>query len=236
MEERIKILIIDDDIDLGRLLVNCLRKENYQPIYAENGIIGLEKMKKSKFNLIILDIMLPEMDGFSIIGKVREVNNIPVIMLTAKSEERDKVKGLQLGADDYLTKPFGIDEFLARVNSILRRANYYNQELGLEQGIIKYGNIELNSHYRTLKVNLKEIFLSNKEFDLLLFLMVNENQIFTKEQLYDQVWGFEQYDSYDEKNMVSFISKLRKKVFIDGEVYGGSIETVYGLGYRWRVK
>ncbi|MBC8587678.1 response regulator [Paratissierella segnis] len=96
MEERIKILIIDDDIDLGRLLVNCLRKENYQPIYAENGIIGLEKMKKSKFHLIILDIMLPEVDGFSVIRKIREVSNIPVIMLTAKSEEGDKVRGLKL--------------------------------------------------------------------------------------------------------------------------------------------
>jgi DNA-binding response OmpR family regulator len=96
LEERIKILIIDDDIDLGRLLVNCLRKENYQPIYAENGIIGLEKMKKSKFHLIILDIMLPEVDGFSVIRKIREVSNIPVIMLTAKSEEGDKVRGLKL--------------------------------------------------------------------------------------------------------------------------------------------
>lgn len=229
-----RALIIDDDIDLGRLLVNCLSKENYQPVYVENGILGLEKMKEVKFDLVVLDIMLPEVNGFSIIKGIREISNVPVLMLTAKSEERDKVKGLKLGADDYLTKPFGIDEFLARVNSIIRRANTYNQEP--EKGIIKYGNIELNSYHRTLKVNFREISLSNKEFDLLLFLMANENQIFTKEQLYDQIWGFEQYDSYDEKNMVSFISKLRKKVFMDGEVYGGSIEAVYGLGYRWRVE
>lgn len=229
-----RALIIDDDIDLGRLLVNCLSKENYQPMYVENGILGLEKMKEVKFDLVVLDIMLPEVDGFSIIKGIREISNVPVLMLTAKSEERDKVKGLKLGADDYLIKPFGIDEFLARVNSIIRRANTYNQEL--EKGIIKYGNIELNSYHRTLKVNFKEIPLSNKEFELLLFLMTNENQIFTKEQLYDQIWGLNEYDFYDEKNMISFISKLRKKIFSNSKVYGGSIETVYGLGYRWRVK
>jgi DNA-binding response OmpR family regulator len=234
LEKVIKILIIDDDIDLGRLLVNCLMKKDYQPTYVENGILGLEKMKTIKFDLIILDIMLPEIDGFSVMKSIREISNIPVLMLTAKSEERDKVKGLQLGADDYLTKPFGIDEFLARVNSIIRRANYYNQQM--EKGIIKYGNIELNSYCRTLKVNSEEIPLSNKEFDLLLLLMANKNQIFTKEQLYNQIWGFEGYDSYDEKNMVSFISKLRKKVFYGNEEYGGFIETVYGLGYRWRIK
>lgn len=234
MDNPIKILIIDDDVDLGRLLVKYLIKDNYQPVYVENGILGLEKMKEIKFDLIVLDIMLPEVDGFSLIKSIREISNIPVLMLTAKSEERDKVKGLRLGADDYLTKPFGIDEFLARVSSIIRRSNYYNQEP--DMGIIKYGNIEINSHHRTLKVNLKEISLSNKEFDLLLFLMSNENQIFTKEQIYDRIWGLEEYDSYDEKNVVSFISKLRKKVFNSGEVYGGSIETVYGLGYRWRVK
>ena len=132
MEKVIKILIIDDDIDLGRLLVNCLMKKDYQPTYVENGILGLEKMKTIKFDLIILDIMLPEIDGFSVMKSIREISNIPVLMLTAKSEERDKVKGLQLGADDYLTKPFGIDEFLARVNSIIRRANYYNQQMEKE--------------------------------------------------------------------------------------------------------
>ncbi|OZV13136.1 hypothetical protein CIW83_05920 [Tissierella sp. P1] len=229
-----RILIVEDDIDLGRLLVNCLKKEDYHTIHVENGILGLEKMKEIKFDLIILDIMLPEVDGFSVIENIREISSIPVLMLTAKSEEKDKVKGLKLGADDYLTKPFGIDEFLARVNSIIRRANYYNQDP--EKGIIKYGNIELNNYYRTLKVNLREIPLSNKEFDLLLLLMTNENHIFTKEQLYDQIWGLEEYDSYDEKNMVSFISKLRKKIFMDEEEYGGFIETVYGLGYRWRIK
>lgn len=234
MEESIKILIIDDDIDLGRLLTNCLIKQNYHPTYVENGILGLEKIKIINFDLIILDIMLPEVDGFSLIKSIREISNIPVLMLTAKSAERDKVKGLQLGADDYLTKPFGIDEFLARVNSIIRRTNYYNQEP--EKGIIKYGDIELNSYHRTLKVNFEEIPLSNKEFDLLLLLMTNKDLIFTKEQLYDQIWGFEEYDSYDEKNVVSFISRLRKKIFINGKEYEGFIETVYGLGYRWRVK
>ncbi|WP_106766737.1 response regulator transcription factor [Paenibacillus faecalis] len=229
-----KILIIDDDLDLGRLLTNCLKKENYLPTYVENGILGLEEIKKTIFDLVVLDIMLPKIDGFSVIKSIREISNIPVLMLTAKSEEGDKVMGLKLGADDYLTKPFGIDEFLARVGSIIRRANSYNQEP--ERGIIKYGNIELNSYQRTLKINREEIILTNKEFDLLHLLMSNKNKIFTKEQLYDQIWGVEEYDFYNEKNMVSFISKLRKKIFIHEKEYGGFIETVYGLGYRWRVK
>ncbi len=232
VENMIDILIIDDDIYLGRLLSNCLQQKNYNPIYVETGTEGLNQIKNNEFKLIILDIMLPDTDGFFVIEKIRDMGTTPVIMLTAKSEEEDKVKGLGLGADDYLTKPFGIDEFLARVDSVIRRANQYNNESNRK--VFTYGNIELDVVKRILKVNNEEIILTNKEFDLLLFLMENENKIFTKEQLYDQIWGIERYDYFDEKNVVSFISKLRKKVFEEHNTNGGFIETVYGLGYRWR--
>lgn len=228
----IDILIIDDDMDLGRLLSSCLRQKNYNSIYVETGTEGLEQIKKNEFKLIILDIMLPDTDGFSVIEKIRDMSTTPVIMLTAKSEEEDKVKGLGLGADDYLTKPFGIDEFLARVDSVIRRANQYNNKS--KKKVFIYGNIELDVVRRILKANNEEVILTNKEFDLLLFLMENENKIFTKEQLYDQIWGIERYDYFDEKNVVSFISKLRKKLFEEHSTSGGFIETVYGLGYRWR--
>ena len=206
-----KVLIIDDDKELCALMKKCIEQEKLSAVTVYNGIEGVRLIDENKdsYSLIILDVMLPDIDGFQILQKIRDTSNIPVLMLTAKSSEEDKVFGLRLGADDYLTKPFGINELLARVNSLIRRYTTLN---------------------RTVTVKDIPVLLTGKEFDLLLFLASNKGRVFTKKQIYSQVWE-EEY-AFDDSNIMSFISKLRKKIEPDPD-HPFYILTVRGVGYRF---
>ena len=184
---------------------------------------------EDSYSLIILDVMLPDIDGFQILQKIRDTSNIPVLMLTAKSSEEDKVFGLRLGADDYLTKPFGINELLARVNSLIRRYTTLNP-FTADIDSISLKDMVIDKLNRTVTVKDIPVLLTGKEFDLLLFLASNKGRVFTKKQIYSQVWE-EEY-AFDDSNIMSFISKLRKKIEPDPD-HPFYILTVRGVGYRF---
>src|SRR5699024_9569079 len=170
--------------------------------------LRLLEENKDACSLIILDVMMPDMDGFQVLQKIRERNNVPVLMLTAKSDEEDKVSGLRLGADDYLTKPFGINELMARINSLIRRYTTLNPVSGNEAATMLLKDMVIDKVNRMVTVQNLPVELTGKEFDLLLFLASNKGRVFTKKQLYTQVWT-EEYD-FDDNNIMAFISKLRK--------------------------
>ncbi len=225
------ILIIDDDKELCTLMKKCIEQENLSVMIAHGGIEGLHCIdeKDNSFSLVILDVMMPDIDGFQVLKRIRETSNIPVLMLTAKSSEDDKVSGLRLGADDYLTKPFSIKELMARVNSLIRRYTTLNPAFTEDDCMILKDMI-IDKANRTVMVNNVSIELTSKEFDLLTFLASNKGRIFTKQQIYTQVWKDEY--AFDDSNIMSFISKLRKKIETDPE-HPFYILTVRGVGYRF---
>lgn len=226
-----KVLIIDDDKELCALMKKCIEQEKLSAVTVYNGIEGVRLIDENKdsYSLIILDVMLPDIDGFQILQKIRDTSNIPVLMLTAKSSEEDKVFGLRLGADDYLTKPFGINELLARVNSLIRRYTTLNP-FTADIDSISLKDMVIDKLNRTVTVKDIPVLLTGKEFDLLLFLASNKGRIFTKKQIYSQVWE-EEY-AFDDSNIMSFISKLRKKIEPDPD-HPFYILTVRGVGYRF---
>lgn len=226
------ILMIDDDKELCLLIKKCLDNEEISTLVAFNGSVGLKVLGENKDNLslIILDVMLPDLDGFSILKRVREVSNVPVLMLTAKNSEEDKIIGLRTGADDYLTKPFSINELTARVDSLIRRFTTFNNTPDTQKGHLILKGMTIDIDNRIVCVNDKQIDLTGKEFDLLLFLANNKGRVYTKKQIYTQVW--EDDYTFDDSNIMSFISKLRKKIEPnpDNTFY---IQTVRGVGYRF---
>lgn len=226
-----KVLIIDDDKELCALMKKCIEQEKLSAVTVYNGIEGVRLIDENKdsYSLIILDVMLPDIDGFQILQKIRDKSNIPVLMLTAKSSEEDKVFGLRLGADDYLTKPFGINELLARVNSLIRRYTTLNP-FTADIDSISLKDMVIDKLNRTVTVKDIPVLLTGKEFDLLLFLASNKGRVFTKKQIYSQVW--EKEYAFDDSNIMSFISKLRKKIEPDPD-HPFYILTVRGVGYRF---
>ena len=229
-----RVLIIDDDKELCALMKKCIEQENLTALVAYCGAEGLRLVDENKddrsLTLIILDIMLPDIDGFQVLKKIREGNNLPILMLTAKNSEDDKVSGLRLGADDYLTKPFSINELMARVNSLIRRYTALNPTFFVETECLALKGMTINKADRIVKVNDVPVELTSREFDLLAFLASNKGRIFTKKQIYTQVWENEY--AFDDSNIMSFISKLRKKMEPDPDnpFY---ILTVRGVGYRF---
>ncbi len=226
------VLIIDDDKELCKLMKKCVEQENLSAVVAHGGFEGLRLLEENKdaCSLIILDVMMPDLDGFQVLQKIRGKSNVPVLMLTAKSDEEDKVSGLRLGADDYLTKPFSINELMARVNSLIRRYTTLNPVVGSEAATMLLKDMVIDKTSRTVTVKNMPIELTGKEFDLLLFLASNKGRVFTKKQIYTQVWE-EEY-AFDDSNIMSFISKLRKKIEPNPE-QPFFIQTVRGVGYRF---
>ena len=228
--ENSRILIIDDDRELCILIKKSVENEGIEADFCGTGREGMEMLECREYHLIILDVMMPDMNGFQVLQKIREKNNVPVLMLTAKSDEEDKVSGLRLGADDYLTKPFGINELMARVNSLIRRYTTLNPVTGNEAATMLLKDMVIDKINRTVTVQNLPVDLTGKEFDLLLFLASNKGRVFTKKQLYTQVWT-EEYD-FDDNNLMAFISKLRKKIEPNPE-QPFYIQTVRGVGYRF---
>jgi len=227
-----KVLVIDDDKELCALMKKCMEQEGLSTAIAYGGVAGLHLLDENKDSceLVILDVMMPDMDGFQVLQKIRQMSNVPVLMLTAKSDEDDKVSGLRLGADDYLTKPFSINELMARVYSLIRRYTTLNPTVGTDSEIIQVTGMMIDKANRIVSVKDAPVELTGKEFDLLSFLASNKGRVFTKKQIYTQVWG-EEY-AFDDSNIMSFISKLRKKIEPDPE-HPFYILTVRGVGYRF---
>lgn len=226
------VLIIDDDKELCILMKKCVEKENLAAVVANGGIEGLRLLEENNetCSLIILDIMMPDLDGFQVLQQIRQTSNVPVLMLTAKSGEKDKVSGLRMGADDYLTKPFSINELMARVNSLIRRYTLLNPVSGAETDCMTFRDMTIDNFNRLVFIGGEQIELTGKEFDLLSFLAANKGKVFTKKQIYTHVWE-EEY-AFDDSNIMSFISKLRKKIEPDPE-HPFYILTVRGVGYRF---
>ncbi|MEY8532755.1 response regulator transcription factor [Blautia pseudococcoides] len=227
-----RVLIIDDDKELCSLMKKCVEQENLSALVAHGGVEGLRLANEDRSNcsLVILDVMMSDIDGFQVLRKIRETSNVPVLMLTAKSDEEDKVSGLRLGADDYLTKPFSLNELMARVNSLIRRFTTLNPTSTINPDILTLKDMVIDKENRIVSINAVPVDLTGKEFDLLYFLASNKGRVFTKKQIYTQVWA-EEY-AFDDNNIMSFISKLRKKVEPDPD-HPFYILTVRGVGYRF---
>lgn len=223
-----KILVIDDDIDLCRLLRNNLEQEGYYVCTCHDGITGLTELQRFDYQLVVLDIMLPLKNGYEVLQKIREENVVPVLMLTAKDSEGDKVSGLRMGADDYLTKPFSNSEFLARVSSLLRRYIVFNAG-NADNKLVTIGKLSIDQSGRAVYKDGCLLELTAKEFDLLLFLAEHQGQVFTKKQIYRSVWKDEY--AFDDNNIMVHIRRLRKKIE-DHPENPKYILTVWGVGYK----
>ena len=223
-----QVLIIDDDKELCALMKKCIEQENLSAVTAYSGIEGLQIIKENQnnngFSLIILDVMMPYMDGFQVLKKIREVSNIPVLMLTAKSNEEDKVLGLRLGADDYLTKPFHLAELNARIKSLIRRRQAQGDMS------VTVGNLLLYPDKRQAEVGGAPLQLNRKEFDLLYYFARHPGEVFSRLALLEQVWGY-QHEGY-EHTVNTHINRLRSKIERD-PAEPDIILTVWGKGYKF---
>ncbi len=223
-----KILIVDDEENIVQLIDYNLKNAGFDTVCAMNGQEAVERAKNENPDLIILDVMLPAMDGFDVVRAIRQDNKVPILMLTARTDEFDRVLGLELGADDYLTKPFSMRELTARVKAILRRIGKENEQYN--HNIIKVGpiNIDVDSH--KVFVNDEEIQLTAKEYELLKLLVTNKDRVFTREVLLDKLWGYDYYG--DTRTVDVHIRHLREKVEADSSK-PAHLKTVRGVGYKF---
>ncbi|MFO1444500.1 response regulator transcription factor [Bacillus sp. Bva_UNVM-123] len=224
-----KILIIDDDKEIRNLISIYLENEGMQTHRAEDALEGLQLLEEYDFDLIILDIMMPKMDGIQACIKIREERNMPIIMLSAKSEDMDKIQGLTSGADDYLSKPFNPLELIARVKSQLRRSNKYNTSIRKNKNIMEIGSLQINVDTRQVYVQKKEVRLTPKEFDILELLARNKGIVLSVQKIYEAVWKEDFFKS--DNNVMVHITKIRDKIEEDPKhpIY---IKTVWGVGYK----
>lgn len=228
-----KILIADDDKELCKLLQITLKSENIDSKICFSGIEAINELGKDEYIMLILDVMMPGLDGFRTLEIVRESSDIPVLMLTAKDDTSSKVKGLRLGADDYITKPFNTEEFLARVDSLIRRYNMNNKQSKNTENYresLYFEGLEILPDEYSVKTDKGMIELLPKEFDVLYFCAINQGRILTKKQIYEAVWN-ESY-AFDDNNIMSVISRIRKKIEEDSS-NPKYIQTVKGIGYRF---
>jgi DNA-binding response OmpR family regulator len=223
-----KVLVIDDDVNICELIRLYMEKEGYEVRTVYNGKSGIEAFSEFTPNIAVLDIMLPGMDGWQVCREIRKVSNIPIIMLTAKGETFDKVLGLELGADDYMVKPFDPKELIARVKAVLRR--YEHKDFDSQE--IVYPNLVINKTNYTVKLNGKDLELPPKELELLYFLASNSNKVFTREQLLEHVWGFDFYG--DSRTVDVHVKRLREKIELPDQIW--QLKTVWGVGYKFEVR
>ncbi|MFZ5597080.1 MAG: response regulator transcription factor [Bacillota bacterium] len=230
-----KILVIDDEEKIRSIVRLYLSKEGFVIEEAADGNAALEKIKRENFDLVIMDIMMPGMDGLTVCRKIREKSDLPIIMLTAREEEVDRILGLELGADDYVVKPFSPRELVARVKAILRRTaasgEYGNSDDAKD--VVSYPGIEINPKTREIKVEGQPVRLTAKEFSLLLLMAKNYGRAFTRDELLQSVWGYDYYG--DTRTVDTHVNRLRDKL---ASVPGckNYINTVWGVGYKFEVR
>lgn len=226
-----KILIIEDDISIAELEKDYLEINGFDVKVENSGVKGIERARREKFDLIILDIMLPGIDGFQICKELREVLNIPILMVSAKGEGIDKIRGLGLGADDYITKPFSPNELVARVKAHLNRYERLTNKDKPQHEMIEINGLSIDSYSRRVYVNNKEIILTSKEFDILYFLAKNPNRAFSKDEIFERIWGIDSLG--DISTLTVHIRKIREKIEPD-PTNPRYIETLWGVGYRFK--
>ena len=227
--QQTKVLIVDDDINIAELIRLCLEKEGYCTVVANDGMRAIEKFKSEAPNLVLLDVMMPKVDGWQVCREVRRVSNIPIIMLTAKGDTFDKVLGLELGADDYMVKPFESKELIARIKAVMRRYETKGQEISKE---VVYPNLIINLSNYELKIEGEAVDIPPKELELLFFLCSNPNRVYTREQLLEEVWGFDYFG--DSRTVDVHVKRLREK--LEGHEKNWQLKTVWGVGYKFEVK
>lgn len=225
-----KILIVDDDSNICELLRLYLEKDGFSTVVANDGEQAVEYAAKYSPDLILLDIMLPKLDGWQVCREIRKKSNVPIIMITAKGETIDKIIGLDLGADDYIVKPFDAKEVIARINAVTRRVGNANAEPEVKE--VHYDKLSVNMTRYELKVNGKAIDTPPKELELLYYLASNPNRVYTRDQLLDEVWGFEYYG--DSRTIDVHIKRLREK--LEGVSDKWLLKTIWGRGYKFEVE
>lgn len=227
-----KILVVDDDLNICELLKLYLENEGYTAYVANDGQAAVEMFNEKSPDLVLLDIMLPKMDGWQVCREIRKTSSVPIIMLTAKGETFDKVLGLELGADDYVTKPFDSKEVMARIKAVLRRTKGESENSASEKKIVKYDKLEINIENYELKVDGKVIDTPPKELELIYHFASNPNRVYTRDQLLDEVWGFDYYG--DSRTVDVHVKRLREK--LEGVSDKWSLKTVWGVGYKFETK
>ena len=226
-----RILLVDDEQSVQELLSYSLRKDGYEVVQAADGKEAIELFDGSEFDLVVLDVMMPRMDGLECCRRLRAVSQVPIIMLTAKSGEDDKIAGLELGADDYMTKPFSVREFRSRIKALLRRSSMSREAAGEQAGVIEEGELRIDPLKRAVTVGGEPVDLTFVEFEILLAMAGSPGRVWSRDQLLGQVWGSSEYR--DPRTVDVHIRHLREKI----EAQPGSPEyllTVRGVGYRFR--
>lgn len=227
-----KILVVDDDLNICELLKLYLENEGYTAYVANDGKTAVDMFNDKLPDLVLLDIMLPKMDGWQVCREIRKTSSVPIIMLTAKGETFDKVLGLELGADDYVTKPFDSKEVMARIKAVLRRSKGEGDNAANEKKVVKYDKLEINIENYELKVDGKVVDTPPKELELIYHFASNPNRVYTRDQLLDEVWGFDYYG--DSRTVDVHVKRLREK--LEGVSDKWSLKTVWGVGYKFETK
>lgn len=227
-----KIFVVDDDLNICELLKLYLENEGYMVYVANDGQAAVDMFNEKSPDLVLLDIMLPKIDGWQVCREMRKTSSVPIIMLTAKGETFDKVLGLELGADDYVTKPFDSKEVMARIKAVLRRTKGESENSASEKKIVKYDKLEINIENYELKVDGKVIDTPPKELELIYHFASNPNRVYTRDQLLDEVWGFDYYG--DSRTVDVHVKRLREK--LEGVSDKWSLKTVWGVGYKFETK
>lgn len=228
-----KALIVDDDSNICELLRLYFMKDGFTVELVNNGLEALSTFNSFAPDIVILDLMLPGKDGYDICREIRKTSNVPIIMLTARSETLDKVVGLELGADDYISKPFDAQEFMARVKAVMRRSNTVSEPVATDEDKIIYKDFLVDKSSYTAVVNGVQMDMPPKELELLFFLATHPNRVFTREQLLGQVWG---YDFFGESRTVDVhVKRIRERIEATGGSDAWQIKTVWGVGYKFEL-
>jgi len=232
MSLKTKILFCDDDKNICELARLYLEKEGYDVVFANDGRKAVNTFQRENPSLVVLDILMPEMDGYEVCREIRKISTVPIIFLTAKSDIFDKVLGLELGADDYMVKPFDVKELIARIKAVLRRIEKDSDSSAEDDiDVVSYDNININLTNYELKIDNKQIEIPPKELELLYFLASNPNKVFTRDQLLSSVWGYDYFG--DSRTVDVHIKRIREK--IEGKSDKWNLKTVWGVGYKFEV-
>ncbi len=230
MDSKTKILIVDDEENICELVRLYIEKEGFEAVIAGDGQEAVAKFTTEKPDLILLDVMLPIKDGWQVCREIRAQSNVPIIMLTAKGETFDKVLGLELGADDYVVKPFEPKELIARIRAVLRRSAGSDEEKA-DDDELKFDGLRINQSTYEVYIDDKKVEMPPKEFELLYFLAKNTNKVFTRDQLLDEIWGYEFFG--DSRTVDVHIKRIREK--LEGKDRSWALKTVWGVGYKFEV-
>lgn len=223
-KEKIKILVVEDELKIREVITHYLVSENYEVVTAEDGLDALKAFEMHEdIHLMLVDVMMPQMDGFTLCREVKKIRPVPVIFLTARGEEYERLMGFDLGADDYIVKPFSLREVTARIKAVLKRS-----ALSESGNFLSIGDLVVDIAGRTAKIGIQEILFTPKEFDLLVYLMENQGKVLTRRQITENVWDWEYFG--DQRTVDTHIKKLREKLGGLGEKY---IKTVWGVGYKF---